>query len=217
MTLDDVDDETREKIRAAVAACIRRGEAVAVRRVRELAGVSTTRVTAVLRAHRAGQLPDPGAVKSGAGAWAAMPARGAAQSRSAAGSGRATPAGAEVDPGDPIGALAKAIEDAQSEEELLEVTRKAGALVATGAISSQQGSTIKGLVDSQRQLHKAQRDAPKEDAERVVLLSEDGALLADTFERICSPDRRASVMEFVAAALFEDLEELPTVDPVGEL
>ena len=202
--IDDVDNLTREKVRAAVSILLRQNKNVTISAAQGLAGVNRARVSYVIRAFKAGDLPDPGAEKSGKGNWDSAAPIVAPRSRRAL-------------EGDEPPDLAELAANATTEEELNEVAQLATSALIAGALPYQVANALKGLISEQRQCLKAQREAPKEDPDQILLASRDGALVLDAFEKICGQERRTEVLRFVASKLREDLELLPSVDPMGGL
>lgn len=207
MTVESIKDESREKVRAAVALLQRRGEKLTVTAVQRLSGVNRKQVGDLLRVYKNGDLPEPGPVDSGAGGWARGRGRTEAAPTAAGAAGGALGGGE----------LGDLIAGATDEETLGALASKVMVELAAARLTHHQAGALKGLITERRQLLAAARSAPKEDPERIYLLSEDGALLVDAFERICGADRRAAVMDFVSEQLEADLAELPAVDPVGGL
>lgn len=76
---------------------------------------------------------------------------------------------------------------------------------------------LRSAVKAQLVNNKDRRDAPKVSAERVVIVSQAGATLVDAFDRIVCDKRRAKALKAIAKLLAEDLEKLPSVDPLGVL
>ena len=199
--VEAIPPEIRERIRLGILQLQLAGAKVPGQRdVREVAKVDQRKNAKVMRAFKAGTLPD---VRS---SWGSQ--------------GRARPESQEED-GESVdeyrAELAEMILEATDDESRERVQHEVARLVALGRISPSEAREIRGPLAEARASAAEVRKAPKDSAERFVLLSEAGLDLADAFERLVSDDRREMVLAFAAELLEEDLEDLPSVDPVGVL
>lgn len=182
----------------AIVEITKRKEKLTVRGVRDEAICDQNAVSRVLRAYRAKRMPP--IVQP----WdeAADPA-GARQ-------------GGEGDKS--RAALVELVRLAKTHEERDEALREIAAQLAGGQLDSSDARVLQNLLAEMRLQSKDARDVPPPaDPERTYLVSEDGGRLVAAFERIVSDDRRGRLLEFAAELLEEDVQELPSVDPVGSL
>lgn len=188
-TIEDVSDEHRERGREAIARILRRKESLSVDRVQDLSGLKRATAATVLRAHRAGQLPDPGA-PGNAGRWAA--------------------AGPEEGQ---LGELVSLVSAAESEEDLREAARATTTALASGRLPVAQANGIEKLLARQGALLRQQREAPDEEAklQRVVAGREAFALVR-AFEGMVCDSRRERVLRYIVDEFQADLAEHPPVD-----
>lgn len=104
--------------------------------------------------------------------------------------------------------LDKLIRAAQSHADLLEYTKRVMELVGTGAMTSERGRTLTGLVAQAARHMKARSEAEgDDDPDVLVLATEEGTRLVATFEGIVSDARRAELIALVEAAAAKDREE----------
>lgn len=211
MSIEGIPDDARERVRRAVALLLRRNEKLTIAAAQKISGVNRKRAGDLVRAHKAGLLPDPGAEKSGEGAWNAGGA-----SAALAGEAPSSPGGDPL-PGLDAAALAAELTSAKTLGQLGAVSRRVGAALAARQINASTANAIEKQISRQQQIISAALKSPKVDPERVYLTSEDGALLVDIFERICSEERRADVLRYAGEKLEVDIATLPNVDPVGQL
>lgn len=109
--------------------------------------------------------------------------------------------------------LAETIRGASTHDDMLAISREVCALIGSGALSPTRGRAIQGLLGEMRRSLKEQLGAGDgEEPERIVLLSEEGTRLVEDFEAIVSDERRARVLEHMAAERAIDEEENPNVD-----
>ncbi len=113
--------------------------------------------------------------------------------------------------------LGARIRAAKSHDDMLTISSEVCALVGTGALSPARGRTIQGLLAEMRHSLKQHRDTEvDEEAERFVLLTDDGLQLVEAFESIVSDERRALVLAHVRAARAQDESEQPDLDLAAE-
>lgn len=194
-TADSITNETREKVRRAVATLERRGESVSNRSVRPLAAVDSKPVAYLLREYKAGRLPSPGAVKSGEGAWGA----GLVASDDGEGGERE--------------AFAAAVRAATTDEERSRLQHELAALGALGVFAHSEVQAIRQALAGAMGHDKAARDAPDEEAKlQRVLAGREAYALVRAFEGIVSDDRRERILRYVVGEFNSDLAEHPPVD-----
>lgn len=160
-------------------------------RVREVAKMSLARVGPVVTAWKAGEMPDI------MHSWD-------------------DDALVEEEAG-PRELLGELIASAQTDEERERVAHEMARLIALSKLSPDDAKEIRASLAEARHSAKNARDQPTEDPEKVYLVSPDGALLIRAFERICGDARREKILTLAQGMLKEDIQLMPSVDPVGAL
>ncbi len=110
---------------------------------------------------------------------------------------------------------------ARTEDEVLEITSEACALVSSGAMTPQRGNSVEKLLARMLRCIVARRDVDgDEDQDTLLIVTREGHDLLDLFEGIVSDERRTRILEHVRGEAATDLTEHPNTDtalePEGE-
>lgn len=110
---------------------------------------------------------------------------------------------------------------ARTEDEVLEITSEACALVSSGAMTPQRGNSVEKLLARMLRCIVARRDVDgDEDQDALLIVTREGHDLLDLFEGIVSDERRARILEHIRGEAATDLAEHRNTDtalaPEGE-
>ena len=197
--VEKIKDDFRENARRAVAMLINRDQKVTLAAVQKIAGGNRAKLSALLKAYRAKDLPTPGGVKTGKGRWA--------QAKESAGSSGSAPSSGTPEAEQELREL---IRQAETPDEVKEVIRRVTAAVATKQLTPAQGQAIKALLTEERQ-----REAPTSDPTRVQLTSSRAMRIARVVDLILDDDRVDQIEAFVEEQFAAHLEDTPNRDYGG--
>jgi len=202
--LAGIPGEKLEAVRRAILALERDGKNVTQRATREIAKIDQRVNSKVVKAYKAGRMPDPLAPWSQASAESTHDAGDGEDERDESKSR------AELE------RLVEQIRAARTHEDRMRVQQEAGAMALQGKLEKWQLTAVHDTLQEARKEAKTQREIADAGADRVLLAGEESYALVRAYEGIVCGDRRARILELVAAAAEADLEEHPDVDTSPE-